>query len=126
MSSRLLRLRFWKELLELLFFWLPGLPLLWILAKFIPPARRYCQQLVYDAMDDNNSFDRKDFEDTVDSYHFMRACLRSQCFDKLKEAMVGYEAPNPRSLTLETKKEVKILDFQNKARPLVISFGNCT
>ena len=96
------------------------------MAKLLPVARRYLQMVVYDVMDDITSFERKDYEDTIDSYHFMKVLLRQYSLDKLKHAMVGYEAPNPTVLTLESKKEVKLLEFQKHARPLVISFGNCT
>ena len=38
---------------------------------------------------------------------------------------VGLQAPNINILTLDGVKK-KLLDFENKGRPLVVNFGSCT
>ena len=108
-----------------LIFWLIGLSSVWLISKVIPAARRLLQQWVYDAMEHNPAFQKKDYEDTVDTLECIKVFLRFYVFDKLKVAIVGCEAPNPVLVALDGK-EMELLDLQKKARPLVINFGNCT
>ena len=107
-----------------LIFWLVGLSSVWLLSKVVPAARRYLQQWVYDAMQ-VTSFEKKDYEDTIDTSECIKVFLRFYFFDKLKVASAGFEAPNPVLLTLDGKEKA-LLNLQQKSRPLVVNFGNCT
>ena len=108
-----------------LIFWLIGLSSVWLLSKFVPAARRLLQKMVYDIMEHNPAFEKKDYEDTVDTFEFIKLVLRACAFDKLKVASLGCEAPNPVLVTLDGN-ERKLLDLQKKPRPLVVNFGSCT
>ena len=43
-----------------------------------------------------------------------------------KDAYLGSSAPNVPLFELESGKEVRLLDFMKKDRPLVVNFGSCT
>lgn len=72
------------------------------------------------------SFEQKDYEDTIDTFNFMKTIWKSQVMYLLKDAYVGLKAPNPAVLSLDSESETLLLDFQKKSRPLVINFGSCT
>lgn len=71
------------------------------------------------------SFEKKDYEDTVDTLECIKVFLRFYVFDKLKVACAGFEAPNPVLVSLDGKERA-LLELQQKSRPLVVNFGNCT
>jgi len=61
------------------------------------------------------------------SLHTFTTILHSLLLDAGKNAVKGNEAPNLKIHSLkEPKKEMKLLDFQQKDRLLVLNFGSST
>lgn len=60
------------------------------------------------------------------TFESLKAIWHGQKLDFFKSAHVGSPAPNPEVVELEGHRRVRLLDFNQDARPLVLNFGSCT
>ena len=98
-------------------------PIFFRIGMFISPA--FMEKL-------NNISGKRTYSDLKKLEPFLGTTAVLQCMFKkkirnaFKDADLGSSAPDAPLLNLESGKEVRLLDFMKKDRPLVINFGSCT
>lgn len=99
------------------------------MAKFIPSARKNMEKHMYDSMQ-MTTFKEEDYQHTVYSLNFIKACVYARYLDIFKEARLNSK---PKDCNVIALGEVStghtltnLLKFQKRGRPLVLNFGSCT
>ena len=126
MESLMEEVRRWFKIFKLTFFQIPSLAATVFVGKYIyPPVADRLNTMVEDAMSVTH-YSKEDYMGSVLSFQFIKSVYKSLLIQINMKAKRGQKAPNTTIVSTDGNTYKKILDLQQKDRPLILNFGSCT